>query len=161
MKNLASKILNFLNDCQLNSLRKEISALIQGEIILQGQYQTSDNLNTRDLIKYFHSKWVGTLLRLRIAHPEIHDFFRYSEYLLDFNEEPSSREEAVQISNIQLSELNLTRDIAYLVFQILESSISFEEFSNHNNISREISLRLLALAENNIAAQRFIGSANT
>jgi len=43
----------------------------------------------------------------------------------------------------------------------LESSISFEEFSNHNNISREISLRLLALAENNIVAQRFIGSANT
>ena len=161
MRNLASKILYFLNDNQLNLLRREIKAFHQGEILLQGQYQSSDNLNTRDFIKYFHSKWVGTLLRLRIAHPEIHDFFRYSEYLLDFNEEPSSREEAVQISNIQLSELNLTRDIAYLVFQILESSISFEEFSNHNNISREISLRLLALAENNIAAQRFIGSANT
>ena len=112
-------------------------------------------------MKYFHSKWVGTLLRLRIAHPEIHDFFRYSEYLLDFNEEPSSREEAIQISNNQLSELNLVRDIAYLVFEILESSISFEEFSNHNNINREISLRLLALAENNIVAQRFIGSTNT
>jgi len=99
---------------------------------------------------------VGTLLRLRIAHPEIHDFFRYSENLLDFNEQPSSREEAVQISNHQLSELNLTRDIAFLVFEILESSISSEEFSNHNGINREISLHFLELAENNSVAQQFI-----
>jgi len=156
MKNIAPKILFFLNDTQLNSLRRDIRALIQGEIFLQGQYQTSDNLTTTEFIKYFNSKWVGTLLRLRIAHPEIHDFFRYSENLLDFNEQPSSREEAVQISNHQLSELNLTRDIAFLVFEILESSISSEEFSNHNGINREISLHFLELAENNSVAQQFI-----
>ena len=155
MRNIAPKILFFLNDNQLNSLRRDIRALIQGEIFLQGQYQTSDNLTTTEFIKYFHSKWVGILLRLRIAHPEIHDFFRYSENLLDFNEQPSSREEAIQISNHQLSELNLTRDIAFLVFEILESSISPEEFSNHNGINREISLHFLELAENNIVAQQF------
>jgi len=156
MKNLVSKILYFLNDNQLNSLRREIRTLIQGEIVIQGHHQTSDSLTTTELIKYFNSKWVGTLLRLRIAHPEIHDFFRYSEHLLDFDEQPSSREEAIQISNHQLSELNLTRDIAFLVFQILESSISTEEFSNHNNINREIALRLLALTEDNIVIQRFL-----
>jgi len=156
MKNLASKILYFLNDNQLNSLRREIRTLIQGEIFIQGHHQTSDSLTTTEFIKYFNSKWVGTLLRLRIAHPEIHDFFRYSEHLLDFDEQPSSREEAIQISNHQLSELNLTRDIAFLVFQILESSISTEEFSNHNNINREIALRLLALTEDNIVIQRFL-----
>jgi len=156
MRNIAPKILSFLNDTQLNSLRRDIRALIQGEIFLQGQYQSSDNLTTTELIKYFNLKWVRTLLRLRIAHPEIHDFFRYSENLLDFNEQPSSREEAIQISNHQLSELNLTRDIAYLVFEILESSISFEEFSNHNGINREISLHFLELAENNTVAQQFI-----
>jgi len=161
MRNLAPKILFFLNDTQLNSLRRDIRAFIQGEIFLQGQYQTSDTLTTTDFIKYFNSKWVGTLLRLRIAHPEIHDFFRYSENLLDFNEQPSSREEAIQISNDQLSELNLTRDIAFLVFQILESSISPEEFYNHNDISRELALRLLALTENNIVTQRFLRFANS
>jgi len=130
--------------------------LIQGEISLQGQYQTSDNLTTTEFIKYFNSKWVGILLRFRIAHPEIHDFFRYSEHLLDFDEQPSSREDAIQISNHQLSELNITRDIAFLVFQISESSISPEEFSNHNEFNREISLRLLGVADNNTAAQQFI-----
>jgi len=156
MRNIAPKILFFLNDTQLNSLRRDIKALIQGEIFLQGQYQTSDILTTTEFIKYFNSKWVGTLLRLRIAHPEIHDFFRYSENLLDFNEQPSSREEAVQISIHQLSELNLTRDIAFLVFEILESSISTEEFSNYNEINREVSLHFLELAENNTVAQQFI-----
>jgi len=156
MRNLVPKILFFLNDSQLNSLRRDIRAFIQGEIFLQGQYQTSDILTTTEFIKYFNSKWVGTLLRLRIAHPEIHDFFRYSENLLDFNEQPSSREEAIQISSHQLSELNLTRDIAFLVFEILESSISPEEFSNHNEINREISLHLLELAEDNTVAQQFI-----
>jgi len=156
MRNIAPKILLFLNDTQLNSLRRDIRALIQGEIFLQGQYQTSDNLTTTEFIKYFNSKWVGTLLRLRIAHPEIHDFFRYSENLLDFNEQPSSREEAIQISNHQLSELNLTRDIAFLVFEILESSISPEDFSSHNGINWEISLHFLELAENNTVAQQFI-----
>jgi len=150
MKNLTSKILLFLNDNHLNSLRREIRTLIQGGILIQGYYQNSDTLNTTEFIKYFNLKWVGILLRFRIAHPEIHDFFRYSEHLLDFDEQPSSREEAIQISNHQLSELNLTRDIAFLVFQILESSTSTEEFSNHNDISREIALRLLALAEDNI-----------
>jgi len=160
MRNLASKILYFLNDNQLNSLRRDIRTLIQGEIVIQGHYQTSDSLTTTEFIRYFNSQWVGILLRLRIAHPEIHDFFRYSEHLLDFDEQPSSREEIIQISNHQLSELNLTRDIAFLVFQILESSISIEEFSNHNDISREIALRLLTLAEDNIVVQQFTRSAN-
>jgi len=160
MRNLASKILYFLNDNQLNSLRRDIRTLIQGEIAIQGHYQTSDSLTTTEFIRYFNSQWVGILLRLRIAHPEIHDFFRYSEHLLDFDEQPSSREEIIQISNHQLSELNLTRDIAFLVFQILESSISIEEFSNHNDISREIALRLLTLAEDNIVVQQFTRSAN-
>ena len=160
MRNLASKILYFLNDNQLNSLRRDIRTLIQGEIVIQGHYQTSDSLTTTEFIRYFNSQWVGILLRLRIAHPEIHDFFRYSEHLLDFDEQPSSREEIIQISNHQLSELNLTRDIAFLVFQILESSISIEEFSNHNDISREIALRLLTLAEDNTVVQQFTRSAN-
>jgi len=160
MKNLTSKILFFLNDTQLNSLRREIRNLNQEEILIRGHYQTSDSLTTTDFIKYFNLKWAGILLRLRIAHPEIHDFFRYFEHLLNFDEQPSSREEAIQISNQQLSELNLTRDIVFLVFEILESCISIEEFSNHNDISREIALRLLALAEDNIVTQRFTRSAN-
>jgi len=153
MRNLTSKILSFLNDTQLNSLRREIRSLIQGDISIQGHYQTSDSLTTTEFIKYLNLKWVGILLRLRIAHPEIHDFFRYSENLLDFDEQPSSREEAIQISNHQLSELNSTRDIAFLVFQILDASISTEEFSNHNDFSREIALRLLALAEDTTVIQ--------
>jgi len=160
MKNLGPKILYLLNDTQINSLRKDIKALTRGEILVQGQYQTADNFTPRELIRYFLLKREGILLRLRIAHPEIHDFFRYSEYFLDFNDQPSSREEVIQVADNQLSEVNIVRDIAFLVFQILEQSISPEEFSSYNDISRETSVRLLALAENNTVAQQFLNSVN-
>jgi len=122
MQLLEIHILRYLNDPDLNNyLDDELQLLSEGEARINREHQTIQDIPIQQLIRHFFFKWEIVILRLRVAHPTLHNFFN-SENFYNFEERPNStREEITRTAEDRLCSLYLTQDICAITIQLIHN----------------------------------------
>jgi len=122
VQKLITNILRFLDDPELNKLRKKLCNLSRGILLFPGGTQEAVLFPDHELIGYFHILWDAIILRVRTVHPELYRFFRNQGSLQKVF--PFGHDDVIRHATDQLRDIAFCREASYLALQIIDFPLS-------------------------------------
>jgi len=128
VQKLITNILRFLDDPDLNNLRKKLRNLSHGILLFPGGTQDATLFPDHELIGYFHILWDTIILRVRTVHPELFRFLRnQGSFQKVF---PFGYNDVIRHATDQLRDIAFCREASYLALQIIDFPLSPSERRN-------------------------------